>query len=208
MRQVIGGAILVLSSGRVQLQDSAFESNWPMNENESVSIANLGGSVQCDDAIGCLPVCTVCQRDHTTKPTPNPRPITPPPTTAVESLRPTSVEKRSKFWSASLVAAFGLCLLAVVAFCVGVARRLKLYDRHGLRDYRILSTNEENTSVRTVENDLTSHEHELTSLTPVPTALIAPLLQNESEEREIMMQFHAAFRVDRNFRIVSWSQGE
>lgn len=211
MCQVIGGAILVLSSGKVQLQDSAFQSNWAMNGNESVGIANLGGSVRCDDAIGCLPLCTVCQRDDTTKPTPSPRPITMSPTT-VESLRPTGAERQPEFWSASLVAICGLSSLAFAALCVGVARSRKLCNRHGLRDYRVLSTNEDE-SVTIVENDLTSLEHELTSLTPgSPMPLITPLLFNESEERpdplEIMMQVHAAFYVDRNFRITSWSQGE
>ena len=71
-----GGSILVGNNGTAaDLVKSIFQSNWGGGDaDDGVGIVNLNGQVQCDAAIGCLPVCTVCQYEDGPSLLPTPRP--------------------------------------------------------------------------------------------------------------------------------------
>ena len=225
-----GAALLVLKDGIADLINSVFQSNVGNDGDDGVGVVNLNGQLQCDVAIGCLPVCTVC-RDEEVPSLPPTRPpviqVTATPTDATMShtVESGGLTTAQTFVISALCAFFFLaCLTIAEQPCrlpegeesAGVEANLlqsPLMDRDRLEQSRT------NTAVNI---DGIATEHSSANKNP-PTASRSPnqnekeveLAETRSETRNrVPLPWSAIesspapiFVIDGEMRITSWSQG-
>ena len=216
-----GAALFVYKSGIADLVNSMFDSNVGNDLDDGVGIANLNGQVQCDAIVGCLPVCTVCQDEEAPSllPTRPPTELTAAPTYATTPNRTRGKAGTTEF-TAVYVSLLVLCSLAVSAMVVSQLWRCKLCrdaERSGgegnegfeisllqpLVTRRSIERSSQITLV-TTDNDASKttrspDEHEV----PSQIANLVPFLPCAAIESSPA----SIFAIDREMRIVSWSQG-
>jgi hypothetical protein len=212
--------------------NSVFASNVENNtDGTSVGITNLNGQVQCDVIVGCLPVCTVCQDEEAPSLPPTRSPTATPTTT--RRTRVSDSWPAASIYAG--VALSTLCLLASSAIAVTQLWHSKCdrntdqpggEDSQGLEVGLLRSPLTDEAEPRTTEPDIedaaavdiedAAAEHSSAS-EGATTTTRSP---NENEERAhtgnrlpllpwsfIGSSLAPIFAIDRNMRIVSWSQG-
>jgi hypothetical protein len=187
-----------------------------------VGIVNPNGQAQCDETIGCLAFCTVCQDEEV-----HSLPPTPQPTVQLTTTPTTASRKRQAGGSAPIFAAgalVGLCILASCKFAryfLVVFKRSRDADQPGGEDdmegteFRLLRPLADNlrwpSTAAAVDTDGVAAECGSSNGDAAATAANE---EQHTQNDRVSLSWSAMwsspapiFAIDRDMQIISWSQG-
>jgi hypothetical protein len=205
-----GAALLVHRGGIAYLVNSLFQFNVGNDTDDGVGIMNLHGQVQCDPTIGCLPVCTVCQDEEA--------PTTMPTYGTIRTQ--TQESDGSAAPTFALVALSTLCFMIIALWLIWRCVGRPLWRRNFGRDAnRPRGEGNEGVEVNLLRLPLlqigdATAEHNSANEDALTTARSPNAEQLSHTGNRVPLPWSAIgsspapiFVINREMRIVSWSQG-